>query len=115
MSILWAGCSFTNGMELKDKKRDRFSNLVSRELGHLECNEGKVGAGNDYIQRVVQNSIIGGKRYWSTALKSVKHIKHTGEVTNKTHIAKEDRNNLLPAGDPTKEYTDIESETFLLI
>ena len=94
-------------MELKDKKRDRFSNLVSRELGHLEWNEGKVGAGNDYIQRVVQNSIIGGKRYWSTALKSVKHIKHTGEVTNKTHIAKEDRNNLLPAGDPTKEYTDV--------
>lgn len=107
MSILWAGCSFTNGMELQDKKRDRFSNIVSRELGHLEWNEGKVGAGNDYIQRVVQNSIIGHKRYWSTALKNVMHVKHTGEITNNTHIAKKDKNNLLPAGDPTKEFTDI--------
>ena len=107
LSILWAGCSFTNGMELKDKKRDRFSNIVSREAGHLEWNEAKVGAGNDYIQRVVQNAVIGRKLYWSTGLKNVKHVRHTGEVTNKSHVAKEDRNNLLPAGDPTKPYTDI--------
>ena len=63
-------------MELQDKKKDRFSNLVSKEMGHLEWNEGKIGAGNDYIQRTVQNAIVGGKRYWSTKLGTVKTIKH---------------------------------------
>ena len=74
LTILFAGCSFTNGMELENKKKDRFSNIVCRELGHLEWNEGKVGAGNDYIQRIVQNSVVGYKRHWSTALKNVRHV-----------------------------------------
>ena len=58
-------------MELQDKKKTRFSNLVSKEMGHLEWNEGKIGGGNDYIQRTVQNAIIGRKRYWSTTLANV--------------------------------------------
>jgi len=80
LTILFAGCSFTNGMELKEKKRDRFSNLVSKEMGHLEWNEGKIGAGNDYIQRTVQNAIIGHKRYWSTDLGTVKTVTHNYET-----------------------------------
>ena len=76
MTILFAGCSFTNGMELQDKKKTRFSNLVSKEMGHLEWNEGKIGGGNDYIQRTVQNAIIGRKRYWSTTLANVGVKKH---------------------------------------
>ena len=49
--ILWVGCSFVNGMELPDKKVQRFSARVCKNFGQLEWNEGKVGAGNDYIQR----------------------------------------------------------------
>jgi len=100
LTILFAGCSFTNGMELENKKVDRFSNIVSRELGVLEWNEGKVGAGNDYIQRVVQNAVIGHKRYWSTELQSIKKVRHTGTVTDKANIDKRDRNNLTEALDP---------------
>ena len=65
MSILFAGCSFTNGMELPDKKVQRFSALVAKEFGVHEWNEAKVGAGNDYIQRVVTNAIVGNKKYFS--------------------------------------------------
>ena len=93
-------------MELQDKKKTRFSNLVSRELGVLEWNEGKVGAGNDYIQRVVQNAIIGHKRYWSTELNNVKHIKHVAKVADKSLITKADRNNLTKSIDPYKMFTD---------
>jgi len=53
-------------MELQDKKITRFSNLVSREFGIHEWNEGKVGAGNDYIQRTVFNAVLQNKKYWST-------------------------------------------------
>ena len=76
MSILFAGCSFTNGMELKDKKKDRFSNIVAREFGIHEWNEGKVGAGNDYIQRTVFNAVLGNKKYWSTRPQPVDAIKY---------------------------------------
>ena len=80
MTILFAGCSFTNGMELQDKKKSRFSNLVAKETGHLEWNEGKIGAGNDYIQRTVQNAVIGAKRYWSVPLENVKVVEHKYET-----------------------------------
>lgn len=72
MSILFAGCSFTNGMELPDKKVQRFSALVAKEFGVHEWNEAKVGAGNDYIQRVVTNAIVGNKKYYSVDPSKVK-------------------------------------------
>jgi|TARA_R110000851_G_scaffold65319_1_gene148440 hypothetical protein len=64
-------------MELKDKKVDRFSQIVAREFGMLEWNEGKIGAGNDYIQRSVFNAVLGNKKHYSTAIKNIKVIKHT--------------------------------------
>ena len=94
MTILFAGCSFTNGMELHDKKKSRFGNLVAKEMGHLEWNEGKIGAGNDYIQRTVQNAVIGAKRYWSVPIENVKVLEHEYE----TRALKEgvDKNKIKP-------------------
>ena len=94
LTILFTGCSFTNGMELRDKKKDRFSAIVSRELGHLEWNEGKVGAGNDYIQRSTQNAIIGRKMYWSTLIKDVSTHKHTDRVFFEKELPPNQRNTL---------------------
>ena len=63
--ILWLGCSFTNGLELPDKKVQRFSAKVCKHFGQLEWNEAKVGAGNDYIQRYVFNSVLQNKMHYS--------------------------------------------------
>lgn len=72
--ILWVGCSFVNGMELPDKKVQRFSARVCKNFGQLEWNEGKVGAGNDYIQRYVFNSILQNKLHYSVGAKSDEHL-----------------------------------------
>ena len=76
MSILFVGCSFTNGMELKDKQVSRFSAIVSKELGYNQWNEGKVGGGNDYIQRTVFNAVINNQLYFNTPLKNLGVKKH---------------------------------------
>jgi len=68
-------------MELKDKLVSRFSNLVARELGMHEWNEGKIGAGNDFIQRTVFNAVLGNKLHHSTSIRNQKEIMH--EYPNK--------------------------------
>lgn len=77
MSILFTGCSFMNGMELQNKKIDRFSNLVAREFGVHDWNVGKIGAGNDYVQRTVFNSVLRNERWYSIVPEHVEDIKHT--------------------------------------
>jgi len=66
-------------MELENKKKNRFGNIVAKEMGHLEWNEGKIGAGNDYIQRTVQNAVIGHKRYFSSPLETIGQKTHKYE------------------------------------
>lgn len=65
MSILFTnGCSFAVGHELKDTSRvARWSNLVAKELGMFDCNEGKIGGSNQRIQRTTINAILGGVNY----------------------------------------------------
>ena len=107
MSILFAGCSFTNGMELKDKKISRFSNLVAREFGCHEWNEGKVGAGNDYIQRVVTNAVLNNKKYWSTAPQLVRAVdfQRKGEPPQKTNSYIADMEKWMGEQPRAKEHT----------
>lgn len=84
MSILFVGCSFTNGMELRDKQVSRFSALVCKELGYNQWNEGKVGGGNDYIQRTVFNAVLNNQLYFNTPIKNLGVKKHG--YNNRTQI-----------------------------
>jgi hypothetical protein len=82
--MLFVGCSFTNGMELQDKQVSRFSAIVSKEFGYNQWNEGKVGAGNDYIQRTVFNSVINNQLFYNTPLQTLGVKKHKYETRVKT-------------------------------
>jgi len=84
LSMLFVGCSFTNGMELQDKQVSRFSAIVSKEFGYNQWNEGKVGAGNDYIQRTVFNSVINNQLFYNTPLQTLGVKKHKYETRVKT-------------------------------
>ena len=42
-TILFGGCSFTNGLELLDRRKTRYATHVCREFGALQWNEAKVG------------------------------------------------------------------------
>lgn len=90
MTILFSGCSFTNGMELKDKLKDRYATKVCKEFGELQWNEAKIGAGNDYIQRTVTNAVLGGKLYYTHPTENIKTKRHT----YKTKIMPHKGNNL---------------------
>ena len=61
-TILFGGCSFTNGLELLDRRKTRYATHVCREFGALQWNEAKVGGGNDYIQRTIFNAILQGRK-----------------------------------------------------
>ena len=56
--IYFNGCSFTNGYEIKDKQNDRFSGIVSAQLGMTEINDAKVGGSNDRIWRCTMNQCL---------------------------------------------------------
>ena len=49
MRIIWAGCSLTYGDELKNREEERFSHLVSDQLGAEEVNLSRNGNSNDII------------------------------------------------------------------
>ena len=55
MNILFDGCSWTKGTELKNKERDRFSTLVSKDTGNKHVNLGEGGKSNDGILRTTIN------------------------------------------------------------
>lgn len=59
--IYFNGCSFVNGFELKNKFKDRFSNLVCEELGQEEDNDAKVGGSNCRIWRTTMNHCLTNK------------------------------------------------------
>jgi hypothetical protein len=71
-------------MELQDKQVSRFSAIVSKEFGYNQWNEGKVGAGNDYIQRTVFNSVINNQLFYNTPLQTLGVKKHKYETRVKT-------------------------------
>ena len=70
-TILFGGCSFTNGLELLDRRKTRYATHVCREFGALQWNEAKVGGGNDYIQRTIFNAILQGRKYWNIPVENV--------------------------------------------
>jgi hypothetical protein len=65
-----------NGMELQNKKINRFSNLVAREFGVHDWNVAKIGAGNDFLQRTVYNSVLRNERWYSIVPEHVETRNH---------------------------------------
>ena len=70
-TILFGGCSFTNGLELLDRRKTRYATHVCREFGALQWNEAKVGGGNDYIQRTIFNAILQGRKHWNIPVENI--------------------------------------------
>ena len=100
MTILFTGCSFTQGMELKDKIGTRYATHVCKEFGQLQWNEAKIGAGNDYISRTVQNAILGAKLYWThdTEFVKVKTHEYQTKIWQSKHKNGLDRKRLTDPG-----------------
>lgn len=60
-SVVW-------GAELENKQKERFSNLVSSELGWVDCNNASAGVSNDYIYRQTMRDVshwLDTKKCWS--------------------------------------------------
>ena len=63
-SLFTNGCSFVVGHELADvTRKDRWSNLVARELGLFDWNEAKIGGSNQRVQRTTINAILNRTNY----------------------------------------------------
>ena len=59
--IYFNGCSFTNGYELEQKFKHRFSSLVCAHFNEEEDNDAKVGGSNDRIWRTTMNHCLTNK------------------------------------------------------
>jgi hypothetical protein len=59
--IYFNGCSFTNGYELEQKFKHRFSSLVCAHFNEEEDNDAKVGGSNDRIWRTTMNHCLSNK------------------------------------------------------
>jgi len=60
MHILYNGCSYTWGDELKDREQERFSALVSNHYNASHINISECGRGNDAIARTTMEWFVGG-------------------------------------------------------
>jgi len=49
-SVVW-------GSELENKETQRFSNILSKELGMIDCNNASAGVSNDYIYRQTMRDV----------------------------------------------------------
>ena len=56
--IYWNGCSFVRGMEVKDRPKDIFANIVSEEFNQPWWDNAKVGGSNDRIWRTTVDDMI---------------------------------------------------------
>ena len=56
--IYWNGCSFVRGMEVPNRPRDIFANIVSQEFGQAWWDNAKVGGSNDRIWRTTMDDMI---------------------------------------------------------
>ena len=56
--IYWNGCSFVRGMEIRNRPRDIFANIVSEEFRQPWWDNAKVGGSNDRIWRTTMDDMI---------------------------------------------------------